>query len=147
MVSIGTILSALTLSCSLPCQYDHTIHGHGGAKVHHEHRLVHIVVIHDGTVWQVGVFLAIHSKGAMAVLPLFPGVALIIHPGVAQVGFVRDWGGEDYISFIQLISHLPTEQIDSQKGTSIALWHPHFALLPFSPKDQGAKDQRRLPLH
>ena len=42
---------------------------------------------------------------------------------------------------------LPTEQIDSQKGTSNALWHPHFALLPFSPKDQGAKEQRRLPLH
>ena len=44
--------------------------------------LVHVVVVHDGTVGQVGVLLPVHGQGAMAVLPLLPGVPLVVGPGV-----------------------------------------------------------------
>ena len=57
-------------------------------EVHHEDRLVHIVVVHDGTVGQVAVLLTVHCQGAVAVLPLLPGVSLVVHPGLPLEGFV-----------------------------------------------------------
>ena len=57
-------------------------------EVHHEDRLVHIVVVHDGTVGQVAVLLTVHCQGAVPVLPLLPGVSLVVHPGLPLEGFV-----------------------------------------------------------
>ena len=60
-------------------------------EVHHEDRLVHIVVVHDGTVGQVAVLLTVHCQGAVAVLPLLPGVTLVVHPCLAEVSLVGNW--------------------------------------------------------
>ena len=70
----------ITLSLSLPGNDYNTIDLDSCPKVNHEDWLVRIVVIHDGTVGQVGVLLAIHCKGAVAILPLFPCVSLVIDP-------------------------------------------------------------------
>ena len=80
-----------TLSCSLPGKQHNTVDLGSGAQIHHEHRIVHIVVVHDGAVGQVGVLFAVHGQGTVAILPLLPGVALGVHPGVALVRLVGNW--------------------------------------------------------
>ena len=75
------IKKRLTLARSLPGEHHNAIHLCGSAQIHHEHRLVHVVVVHDGAVGQVGVLLAVHGEGGVAVLPLLPGVPLVIDPG------------------------------------------------------------------
>ena len=81
----------LTLSSALPGENDHTADLGAAPEVHHEHRLVHIVVVHDGAVGQVGVLLPVHGQRAVPVLPLLPRVALVVHPGLAKVRLVRNW--------------------------------------------------------
>ena len=100
---------------------------------------------------------SIEYKEQNTFLPVF-SVALLEHRGelsncasshlfLVITSLIAMWKCGYIIWKRKFLHLLPTEQIDSQKGTSNALWHPHFALLPFSPKDQGAKEQRRLPLH
>ena len=84
----------LTLSSALPGENDHTADLGAAPEVHHEHRLVHIVVVHDGAVGQVGVLLPVHGQRAVPVLPLLPCVALVVHPGLAKVRLVRNWNRE-----------------------------------------------------
>ena len=80
-----------TLSCSLPGKQHNTVDLSFGAQIHHEHWLVHIVIVHDGAVGQVGILLAVHGQGTVAVFPLLPGVALVVHPSVALVRLVGNW--------------------------------------------------------
>ena len=91
-------LSKPTLSCSLPSKQHNTVDLGAGAQVHHEDRLVHVVVVHDGAVGQVGVLLPVNGQGAVAVLPLLPRVALVVHPGVALVRLVGNWKEKKHIS-------------------------------------------------
>ena len=77
-----------TLTLSLPCEHQDTIDSDSLAQVHHEHRLVHVVVVHDGAVGQVGALLPVHGQGAVSVLPLLPRVPLVVDPGGALVRFV-----------------------------------------------------------
>ena len=79
-----------TLTLALPGDHHDAIDGVPGPEVHHEHRLVHVVVVHDGTVGQVSILLSIHSQAAVSILPLLPGVALVVHPGGALERLVRD---------------------------------------------------------
>ena len=78
------------MALALPSDHHDAIDGVPGPEVHHEHGLVHVVVVHDGAVGKVGVLLPVHSQAAVPVLPLLPGVALVIHPGGALESFVRD---------------------------------------------------------
>ena len=80
----------LTLALALPRDHHDATDGGPGPKVHHEHWLVHVVVVHDGAVGQIGVLLPIHGEAAVSVLPLLPGVPLVIHPGGSLEGLVRD---------------------------------------------------------
>ena len=80
----------LTLSLSLPCEYEDPVDVLPGPQVHHEHRLVHVVVVHDGAVGQVGALLTVHRQGAVPVLPLLPRVPLVVDPGAALVRLVGD---------------------------------------------------------
>ena len=84
------MILGLTLTLALPCVDHDAIDGVPGSEVHHEHRLVHVVVVHDGAVGQVGALLAVHGQAAVPVLPLLPGVTLIIHPGGALERLVWD---------------------------------------------------------
>ena len=77
-----------TLTLSLPCEHQDTIDSDSLAQVHHEHGLVHVVVVHDGAVGQVGALLPVHGQGAVSVLPLLPRVTLVVDPGGALVRFV-----------------------------------------------------------
>ena len=79
-----------TLTLALPSDHHDAIDGVPGPQVHHKHGLVHVVVVHDGTVGQVSILLSIHSQAAVSILPLLPGVALVIHPGGALERLVRD---------------------------------------------------------
>ena len=85
------IKKRLTLARSLPGEDHNAIHLGGSAQIHHEHRLVHVVVVHDGTVGQVGVLLPVHGQRAVPVLPLLPRVPLVVHPGLAKVGLIGNW--------------------------------------------------------
>ena len=78
------------MTLALPGVYHDAIDCVPGPEVHHEHRLVHVVVVHDGAVGKVGVLLPVHGQAAVAVLPLLPGVPLVIHPGRALERLVRD---------------------------------------------------------
>ena len=80
-----------TLSSALPGEHHHTADLGAATQVDHEHRLVHVVVVHDGTVGQVGVLLTVHGQRAVPVLPLLPRVPLVIHPGLAKVGLIGNW--------------------------------------------------------
>ena len=84
------MILGLTLALALPGDHHDAIDGVPGPEVHHEHRLVHVVVVHDGAVGQVGALLAVHGQAAVSVLPLLPGVTLVIHPGGALERLVWD---------------------------------------------------------
>ena len=71
----------ITLALSLPGDDHDATDSAPGPQVHHQHGLVHVVVVHDGTVWQVGAFLSVHGQAAVPVLPLLPRVPLVVHPG------------------------------------------------------------------
>ena len=76
------------MSLALPGEDDDAVDLSLRSEVHHEDWLVNIVIVHDGTVGQVAVLLTVHCQGAVAVLPLLPGVSLVIHPGLPLEGFV-----------------------------------------------------------
>ena len=78
----------LTLALALPGQDHHAVDLLLRAEVNHEDGLVRVIVVHDGTVGQVGVLLTVHSQGAVSVLPLLPGVSLVVDPGLALEGLV-----------------------------------------------------------
>ena len=79
------------MSSALPGENHHTADLGAATQVDHEHRLVHIVVVHDGAVGQVGVLLPVHGQRAVPVLPLLPCVPLVIHPRLAKVRLVGNW--------------------------------------------------------
>ena len=79
------------MALALPCDDYYAIDSVPGPEVHHEHRLVHVVVVHDGAVGQVGALLAVHGQAAVPVLPLLPRVPLVVHPGLAKVGLIGNW--------------------------------------------------------
>ena len=85
-----TTMMICTLTLSLPCEHQDTIDSDSLAQVHHEHGLVHVVVVHDGAVGQVGALLAVHRQAAVPVLPLLPRVPLVVNPGRALETFVRN---------------------------------------------------------
>ena len=79
------------MSSALPGEYHHTADFGATTQVDHEHWLVNVVVVHDGAVGQVGVLLPVHGQRAVPVLPLLPGVTLIVHPCLAEVSLVGNW--------------------------------------------------------
>ena len=97
----------LTLSSALPGENHHTADLGAAPEVHHEHRLVHIVVVHDGAVGQVGVLLPVHGQRAVPVLPLLPCVALVVHPGLAKVRLVRNWNKKNLLPPQKRKQYLP----------------------------------------
>ena len=78
-----------TLTLSLPCEHQDTIDSDSLAQVHHEHGLVHVVVVHDGAVGQVGVGVAVDGERGVTVAPLLPRVLLVVRPRVLAEGLVR----------------------------------------------------------
>ena len=89
LVSPGQSWSVLvTLSLALPGEDHHAVDLRLRPEVHHEDRLVHVVIVHDGTVGEVTVLLTVDCQGAVSVLPLFPSVSLVVHPGLALEGFI-----------------------------------------------------------
>ena len=70
----------LTLSLSLPGGDDDAIDPGLLAQVDHPHGMVHVVVVHDGTVGQVRVHLPVHGQAGVAVAPLLPRVTFVVHP-------------------------------------------------------------------
>ena len=79
----------LTLSRPLPGEDNHAVHICAAAEVDHEDWLVHVVIVHDGTVGQVSALPAVHRQTAVPVLPLLPRVSLVIHPRLALERLVR----------------------------------------------------------
>ena len=78
------------MALALPGDDHDAADGCAGAEVDHEDGLVHVVVVHDGAVGQVGALLAVHRQAAVPVLPLLPRVPLVVHPGRALETLVRN---------------------------------------------------------
>lgn len=81
----------LTLTGALPRQNHSPVDSDLGAKVNPPQWLVHVVVIENGTIRQVGVQLAVDGQGRVAVPPLGPCVPLVVHPRLLSVGLVGNW--------------------------------------------------------
>ena len=78
------------MALALPGDDHDPADGGAGAEVDHEDGLVHVVVVHDGAVGQVGALLAVHRQAAVPVLPLLPRVPLVVNPGRALETLVRN---------------------------------------------------------
>ena len=78
----------LTLSGTLPSEDDSPVDADLRAQIDSPKWFVNIIVIHDGTVRQVCVHLAVNSQVRMAISPLRPGVALVVHPRFLTKGLV-----------------------------------------------------------
>ena len=89
-------------------------------EIHHEDRLVHIVIVHDGTVGQVGALLTVHRQGAVPVLPLLPGVPLVVHPGLSLEGFI----GHCKVSVIEFYSQVKPRSLSPQPALGLTLRKP-----------------------
>lgn len=83
VVDVVRVGRDLVLAGALPGEHDQPTHRLPPAQIHHPYRLLGVVVVKDGAVGQVGVLLAVDGQRAVAVLPLLPGVPLVVGPRVA----------------------------------------------------------------
>lgn len=93
IVDVVSVSRHRILSGTLPSEDDSPVDADLRAQIDSPKWFVNIIVIHDGTVRQVCVHLAVNSQVRMAISPLRPGVALVVHPRFLTKGLVGNATG------------------------------------------------------